>query len=129
MVDPPPPKKKKKSKSRAERKKIRKGQITTVVKTGLKGFIKNNNSLLQDLLDECVWKTSLIACEASYLATYHINRLLHEDADIVLPKLDQTFFYQCITAIADIGQPPTPGVLPLEVRNPLLISTLRATLF
>jgi hypothetical protein len=87
---------------------------------GIKGFIQNHNNQLHDLLDKCVWKTSLIACEASYLATYHINQLLNEDAAIILPKLDQAFFYQCITAIANIGQPPDPSTASLDVRNPAL---------
>ena len=81
-------KKRKANPAYAERKKQKKGCIFTAVKTGVQKLCRDNGMYM--LLQNFVWKASLIACEALLLASYHTLQLL--EAGQQLPSMEYTFF-------------------------------------
>ena len=83
----------------ALRKERQKGQVFSVVKTGFGKLCRDPR--LTAILNDCVRRCSIIAAEASLLASMHIIRLLGEGQ--ALPVLDDTFFNQCVSCIANLG--------------------------
>ncbi len=71
----------------------------TSVKTGVKKLCRDDG--MYDLLQECVSKASLIACESSLLASFHVRRLLEDGQP--LPEMGHTFFNQCMSSIANLS--------------------------
>lgn len=108
-------KKRKANPAFAERKKRQKERVFTAVKTGVKKLCRDNGMYM--LLQKCVWKASLIACEASLLASFHVIRLL--ETNLPLPEMDYTFFNQCVSSIANLSNGRT-----CERRNPELTTSL-----
>lgn len=81
----------------AQRKAKAKTLEHTVIKSG---FHSCKNADMAVLVDEAVNLCSSIACQASLLTSYHIIRLLENN--IELPPMDNPFFYQTISAIANL---------------------------
>ena len=100
----------------AERKKRQKGRVFTGVKTGMLKLCRDN--AMHALLQLCVYKSSMIACESSLLASFHVTRLLERGE--VLPVMDYTIFNQCVSTIANMG-----GNRTCERRNPALVESLQ----
>ena len=77
----------------------------TVIKCGLKKICNDIN--MNDLIEECVRNCSIIAVEASLLASIHVLRVLDPAHKLygeeVLPPLDDTFFNQCVSSIANLN--------------------------
>ena len=76
----------------------------TVVKCGLARICNDRN--MRDLIEDCVNRCSIIAVEASLLASIHVLRVLdpvHNIGGGVLPALDSTFFNQCVSSIANLN--------------------------
>ena len=71
--------------------------IITAIKTGMNKLCLDND--MKNLIQTCVLKVRLIACEASLLASFHVLRLLEIEKDI--PEMNSTFFDQCIGFIAN----------------------------
>lgn len=82
-----------------ERRQRRKMEQTTVIKMGFTKVCKSE--AMADLVRDCVQRCSLIAVKASLLTTYHVARVL--DSDEQLPELNQTFFYRCISSVANFS--------------------------
>lgn len=108
-------KKRKANPAYAERKKRQKERVYTAVKTGVKKLCRDDG--MYQLIQKCVWKASLIACEASLLTSFHILHLL--EAGLPLPEMDYTFFNQCVSSIANLTSLRT-----CENRNPELVRSL-----
>ena len=90
-------------KARKERfiakKDYQKTRVYTTIKTGFKKLCRDNK--MADVLEDCVRRCSVIAIEASILASIHLLRLL--ESGIPLPlKLDDTFFNNCVSLIANL---------------------------
>lgn len=94
-------KKRKGSDSFAERKARQRNNVMTVIKTGLAKFCRDER--IYNYIQDCVWRTSLIACEASILASFHVLRLLEQRS--ALSVLNDKFFCHCLAAIANIATP------------------------
>jgi hypothetical protein len=116
MADKPEPKKRKSNPAFGERKKRQKERVFTVVKTGVKKLCRDQG--MYDLIQTSVLKCSVIACEASMLASYHVLRLVETQEP--LPVMDHTFFNQCVSSIANLESGRT-----CERRNPALVESLR----
>ena len=116
MEEPDTNKKRKANPAFGLRKKRQKERVFTAIKTGVIKLCRDN--AMYELLQDCVQRSSLIACEASLLATFHVSRLLEDDQD--LPVMDYTFFNQCVSSIANLGTKRT-----CEKRNPELMESLR----
>ena len=99
----------------AERKKRQKERVFTGIKTGMQKLCRDN--AMNELLQLCVCRCSIIACESSLLASFHTVRLLESGED--LPVMDYTFFNQCVSTIANMG-----GNRTCEQRNPSLVQSL-----
>ena len=54
------------------------------------------------LLQECVSRSSIIACESSLLTSIHVTRML--EGGLALPVMDATFVNQCVSSIANGGR-------------------------
>jgi hypothetical protein len=100
----------------AERKKRQKARAFTAVKTGVIKLCRDDD--MYQLLQECVSRSSVIACEASLLTSFHVTRLL--EGGIALPVMDYTFFNQCVSSIANLGTNRS-----CEGRNAALHETLQ----
>ncbi len=91
---PPPPK-----------KKTRRGKDPTIrsttIKVGLKSLCRSEE--MRMMIEDIVRSFSRIMTEASMLTSLHVIRLLEQGKE--LPKMDQTFFYQAIAAVADVTNP------------------------
>ena len=78
----------------------------STVKTGLTKLSREQR--MTDLIEECVQKCSIMAVEASLLASIHVLRVLDPRPDTKswdgekLGKLDNQFFNQCICSIANL---------------------------
>ena len=89
------------------RKEYNKTRDFTVVKCGLSKLCDNRS--MRDLLELCVQRCSIMAVEASLLASIHVLRVLDPNPlarawdDEILPKLDDKFFNQCICSIANLN--------------------------
>ena len=83
--------------SRKERQKVR---DYSVVKTGLLNICRDSRMI--SVIKDSVRRCSFIAAEASLLASMHLIRLL-EEAQEALPALNDTFFNQCVSCIANLG--------------------------
>lgn len=62
--------------------------------------------MMKAVIEECVQACSIIAVEASLLASMHIIRLLdsnHIEDGEALPVMDDTFFNQCVSCIANLN--------------------------
>ncbi len=99
----------------AEQRKRQKERVFTAVKTGVQKLCRDNGMYM--LLHKCVWKASLIACESSLLASFHVLRLLEDGQP--LPEMDYTFFNQCVSSIANLFSGRT-----CEKHNPQLVQSL-----
>ncbi len=115
MTEPKSKKKRKANPVDAERKKRQKERVFTSVKTGVKQLCRDDG--MYDLLQECVSKASLIACELSLLASFHVRRLLEDGQP--LPEMGHTFFNQCVSSIANLSSGRT-----CKKRNPQLVQSL-----
>jgi hypothetical protein len=76
----------------------------STVKSGLQKLCREQR--LIDLIEDLVYRCSIIAVEASLLASMHILRLLdsnHIEDGEALPEMDDTFFNQCVSAIANLN--------------------------
>ena len=58
---------------------------------------------MADVLEDCARRCSVIAIEASMLASIHLLRLL--ESNLPLPVLDNTFFNNCVSRIANLTRP------------------------
>ena len=91
-----------------ERKEYQDTRDYTVVKCGLSKISRDPN--MTHLLEDCVQRCSIMAVEASLLASIHVLRVLDPDPlarawdDEILPKLDDKFFNQCICSIANLNK-------------------------
>ena len=89
------------------RKEYQKSRDFTVVKCGLLKLC--DDPRMRDLLEVCVQRCSIIAVEASMLASIHVLRVLDPDPGTkswigeTLPRLDNKFFNQCICSIANLN--------------------------
>ena len=89
------------------RKEYNKTRDFTVVKCGLSKLCDNHS--MRDLLELCVQRCSIMAVEASLLASIHVLRVLDPRPatkawdDEILPNLDDKFFNQCICSIANLN--------------------------
>ena len=89
------------------RKEYNKTRDFTVVKCGLLKLCDNHS--MRDLLELCVQRCSIMAVEASLLASIHVLRVLDPRPatkawdDEILPNLDDKFFNQCICSIANLN--------------------------
>ena len=75
-----------------------------VMKCGLLSLCRDPNMVA--CLEECAQSCSIIAVEASLLASMHILRLLdpaHNEGGEALPVMDATFFNQCVSCIANLN--------------------------
>ena len=97
----------------AERKKRQKARVFTCINTGFTKLCRDDS--MGTLVQDCIWKSSFIAVEASLLTSFHILRLL--EAQQQLPVMDDTFFNQCVSCIANQGIN-----LTCEGRNPAMES-------
>ncbi len=114
----PESKKRKANPVYVERKKRQKESVFTSVKTGVKKLCRDDG--MCDLLQECVSKASLIACESLLLASFHVLRLLEDGQP--LPEMGHTFFNQCVSSIANcLVEGPARSVIPNWCR--VLLST------
>ena len=111
----PESKKRKANPAYAKRKKRQKERVFTAIKTGVQKLCRDNGMYM--LLQKCMWKASLIACESSLLASFHVLRLLEDG--IPLPNMNNTFFNQCVSSIANLASGRT-----CEERNPQLVQSL-----
>jgi hypothetical protein len=91
---------KKAQKERLKAKKAyQKSRVYTTIKTGFQKLCRYPE--MADVLEDCARRCSVIAIEASMLASIHLLRLL--DSGIALPeKLDDTFFNNCVSLIANL---------------------------
>jgi hypothetical protein len=108
-------KKRKTNPAFAERKKRQQGRVFTCIKTGFSKLCRYD--AMKALIQDTVYKSSLIACESSLLTTFHVIRLL--EASQALPELDTTFFNQCVSCIANQGT-----ARKYATRNPALMQSL-----
>ena len=75
-----------------------------VWKCGLLSICRDPNMVA--CVEECAQSCSIIAVEASLLASMHIMRLLdpvHNEGGEALPVMDDTFFNQCVSSIANLN--------------------------
>ena len=93
------------------RKERQKTRVFSVVKTGLRNRCRDPRMI--PLIEECVRRSSFIAAEASLLASMHLIRLLEENQE-ALPVLNDTFFNQCVSCIANLGGAQSHKNLSLE---------------
>ena len=91
---------KEKQKQRYKAKKAyQESRVYTTIKTGFQKLCRYPE--MADVLEDCARRCSVIAIEASMLASIHLLRLL--DSGIALPeKLDPTFFRNCVSLIANL---------------------------
>lgn len=82
---------------RANRRERAKCFETTVIKTGLQKFCRE--PALIDLIERAVQTCARVSWEASLFASFHVLRCLQ--AEIQVDPLDQNFWNQCISAIAN----------------------------
>lgn len=99
------------SRTKTDRKEQQKVCEYSTIQTGLKGICLDDK--MYNLIQLCVSIVSTIACEASLLATFHVTRLL-QDSKTKIPELDQTFFYQCLATIANMGGKRTSTIESLQ---------------
>jgi hypothetical protein len=111
------PKKRKANPAFRDRKKRQKERVFTAIKMGVIKLCRDDD--MYTLLQECVAKSSLIACEGSLLASFHLARLL--DEGLALPVMDNTFFNQCVSSIANLGTTNRTS----ETKNPALMESVR----
>jgi len=91
--------KEKQKKRFIEKKDYQKSRVYTTIKTGFKKLC--HDPKMADVLEDCAHRCSVIAIEASMLASIHLLRLL--DSGSALPKkLDATFFRNCASLIANL---------------------------
>ena len=82
-----------------EKKAYQKSRVYTTIKTGFQKLCREQEMV--DVLEDCAHRCSVIAIEASMLASIHFLRLL--ESGIALPeKLDSTFFRNCASLIANL---------------------------
>ena len=93
-----------KEKARKERfkqkKEYQESRVYTTIKTGFKKLCRDQD--MSDVLEDCVHRCSVIAIEASMLASLHLLRLLESNPPLPLPVLDNTFFNNCVSRIANL---------------------------
>lgn len=97
---------------RAKRKERAKCFETTVIKTGLQRFCRE--PLVIDLIERAVQTCARVSWEASLFASFHVLRCLHEDLQV--DSLDQNFWNQCISAIAN-GQKGIPETATQKMKD------------
>ena len=82
-----------------EKKAYQKSRVYTTIKTGFQKLCREQEMV--DVLEDCAHRCSVIAIEASMLASIHFLRLL--ESGIALPeKIDSTFFRNCVSLIANL---------------------------
>jgi len=82
-----------------EKKDYQKSRVYTTIKTGFKKLCREPE--MADVLEDCAHRCSVIAIEASMLASMHFLRLL--DSGSALPEeLNSTFFRNCASLIANL---------------------------
>ena len=82
-----------------ERKEHNNSRSFTTIKTGYNKLCRDQE--MSDVLEDCVHRCSVIAIEASMLASLHLLRLL--ESNFPLPEvLDDTFFNNCVSRIANL---------------------------
>lgn len=84
----------------------------TVIKTGLRTFCKEDR--LIPLIERAVEVCSQVSWETSLLATFHVIRCL--ERDITLAPLDQNFWNNCVSAIAN-GRKGPPSTASQELKD------------
>ena len=102
----------------AENKEYQRSRLYSVVKIGISKICRCRNMIV--IFEDCVRRCSIIAAEASILATMHILRLLkarypqyvnegdddvpqnYVDEHEILPVLNDTFFNQVFSCIANL---------------------------
>ena len=82
----------------ALRKKEAKAIEFTVVKTSWNSFCKDPGKALTGTLETAMLEMDKTLCEAYILANLHICRLCEDR--LVVPKLNQEFFYSCLSAVS-----------------------------
>ena len=118
----------------AERKAYQRTRNFTTVKTGINALCRNNQDMLA-LIQDCVRRCSFIAAEASLLTSIHVLRILNarypqyqahggqQDGDVELndvdeneevPLLNDTFFNQCVSCIANLAGSQANNNIPLQ---------------
>ena len=59
---------------------------------------------LRALVDSAVQRSNIILAEAYEFANFHLHRQLHAGAP--LPKIDDTFYYACLSAVSNMATRP-----------------------
>ena len=98
------------------RKVLNMNTEVTVVKTTWNSFCRKEAQLLA--VDDVLFRVNKAIAEAYLLANLHVTRLC--SSELVLPALNQTFFYQCLSAVTSSRQ-KKPEPKSLEFRSTLAL--------